>query len=100
MTGTTSRIIHSGGLPGIDEALDDLEPLDDLLGLQLGLGGRELVHERLRSPLEVEVHEHVLDGFGADAGGEGVFAIFVLRVEQLVLVEQLIASRAGSGPAR
>ena len=39
--------------------------------------------------LEVEVDQHLLDRLGADAGGEGVLAIFVLRVEQLVLGEEL-----------
>ncbi len=39
--------------------------------------------------LEVEVDQHLLDRLGADPGGEGVLAIFVLRVEQLVLGQEL-----------
>ena len=45
--------------------------------------------------LEVEVDQHLLDRLGADAGGEGVLAIFVLRVEQLVLGEELVLLERG-----
>ena len=45
--------------------------------------------------LEVEVHQHDADGFGADPGGEGVLAIFVLRREQLVLGQQLVLLERG-----
>ena len=84
-----------GAIARIDEALDDLEPLDDLLGLELGLGDRELLEQILALALEVEVDEHLLDRFRADPGGEGVLAIFVLRGEDLVLGEQLIFLERG-----
>ena len=74
---------------GFEEALDDLQPLDDLLRLQLGLGLGQLLEQLLALALEVEVDQHLLDRLGADAGGEGVLAIFVLGVEQLVLGEEL-----------
>src|SRR5439155_10144625 len=70
---------------GLEKALDDLQALDDLLGLQLGLGDRQLFEERGTLTVEVEVHQHLLDGLGADTGRERVFAIFVLGGEELVL---------------
>ena len=79
----------------IDEAFDDLQPLDDLLGLQFRLGDGQLVEQFLALALEVEVHQHDLDRFGADPGGESVFAIFVLRREQFVLGQQLILLERG-----
>jgi hypothetical protein len=38
---------------------------------------------------------HLLDRLGADSGGEGVLAIFVLGVEQLVLGEELVLLERG-----
>ena len=70
------------------------------LGFSSDLVVGQLLQQRLALALEVEVDQHLLDRLGADAGGEGVLAIFVLRVEQLVLGEELDTSRAGSGPAR
>ena len=45
--------------------------------------------------LEVEVDQHLLDGLGADPGGEGVLAIFVLRGEELVLGQELVLLERG-----
>ena len=45
--------------------------------------------------LKVEVHQHGLDGFCTNAGGESVFAIFVLRVEQFVFAQQLELLKRG-----
>src|SRR5512146_633892 len=92
-SGTRGR--SSGGVAGIDEALDDLQALDDLLRLQLRLGDREFIEQFLALAFEVEIHEHDLDRFCADAGGEGVLAIFVLRVEKLVLGEELVLLERG-----
>ena len=44
---------------------------------------------------EVEVDQHLLDRLGADPGGEGVLAIFVLRREELVLGQQLVLLERG-----
>ena len=44
---------------------------------------------------KVEIHQHGLDGFGTNAGGEGIFAIFVLRVEQFVFAQQLELLKRG-----
>ena len=43
----------------------------------------------------VEAHQHMLDGFRADAGREGVLAIFVLEGQQLVFGQQLILLQRG-----
>ncbi len=84
----------------LDEALDDLQSLDDLLGLELGLGGGELLQQITLLALQIERFQHDADRLGADAGAERVLAILVLRLEELVLGHQLSISRAGSGPAR
>ena len=65
------------------------------LGFSSDLVVGQLLEQRLALALEVEVHQHLLDRFGADAGGEGVLAIFVLRVEQLVLGQQLVLLERG-----
>src|SRR3546814_16459003 len=72
-----------------DEALDHFQPLDDLLGLELRLGGREVFHQVDAFLLQVEILEEHADRFGADAGRESIFAMFVLRVEQFVFGQKL-----------
>src|SRR5690606_38492095 len=76
---------------GFEEALNDLETLDDLLGLQLGLRNCQLFKENLLLSLEIEAFEQLLDRLGADTGGEGVFAVLVLCLKQLILGEELEA---------
>ena len=49
---------------------------------------------------EVERQQHVADRFGADLGGEGILAELVLRLEVLVLGEELTLLERASGPAR
>src|SRR5690606_30857188 len=80
---------------GFDEAFDDLKPLDDLLRLKGGLGLGQLLEKVFLLLFQVEVHQHVLDRLGADPGGEGVLAILVLRVEQLVFGEKLVLLERG-----
>src|SRR5690348_9876719 len=75
MTGTTSRIIHSGRLP-------DSRKLSTTF-------------KRLLLAGEIEVHQHRLDGLGANPGREGVLAIFVLRGEQLVFRQELVLLERG-----
>jgi hypothetical protein len=84
-----------GAVARIDEAFDDLQALDDLLGLQLRLGRCQLFHQIDAFLFEVEIHEHLLDRFGTDARGEGVFAIFVLRCEQFVFGQKLELLKRG-----
>ena len=62
-----------------DELLDDLEPLGQLLRLQLGGRLGDLDAQVGGDLLEVEREQHVADGLGADLGGEAVGAVLVLR---------------------
>jgi len=78
-----------GAVARIDERFHDFQALDDLLGLQLRLGRRQIFHQVGAFLLQVEIFEQDADRFGADAGRKGVFAIFVLRVEQFVFGQQL-----------
>lgn len=84
-----------GTVARFQEALDDLQALDDLLGLQLRLGRRQLFQKLHLLALEVEVLEHDADRFRADAGREGVFTVLVLRFEQFVFGQQLILFERG-----
>jgi hypothetical protein len=60
------------------------------LGLSVRLGRRQLLEQVPHfSASRSRSISMMLDRFGADSGGEGVLAIFVLRVEQLVLGQQL-----------
>jgi len=79
----------------IDERFDDLQPLDDLLGLEFRLGRLKLVQQIGTLLLEIERDEHVLHGFRADAGRERILAVLVLRVEHLVLGEKLVLLHRG-----
>ncbi len=74
---------------GFDEALDELQALDQLLAAGFGGDVRKLQAHRVAQFLEVELLEKLLDGFGADHGGEGAFAVLVERFVILLLVEQL-----------
>src|SRR3546814_19232984 len=71
------------------EALDALQAVDDLLGLDLRLRLREGFHQVDAFLLQVEIFEEHADRLGADAGRESVFAMFVLRVEQFVFGQKL-----------
>jgi hypothetical protein len=84
-----------GAIAAFDEAFDDLQPLDDLLGLERALRLGQFLEEVFLLPLKIQVDQHVLDGLGPDAGGEGILAIFVLRVEQFILGEELILLKRG-----
>src|SRR3546814_894884 len=74
---------------GFEEAFDNLQPLDDLLRLQLRLGRGQFFEELYLLALQVEFLKQLAYGFSADAGGEGVLAMLVLRFHQLVFVEKL-----------
>src|SRR5712671_1345562 len=80
---------------GLQERLDQLEPLGELLRLELGGGFNDLLAQIDRHLLEVERLQHVADGFGADLGGEAVGAERVLRTDILVLAEQLVHLQVG-----
>jgi len=84
-----------GTIARFDEALDNLETLDDLLRFERRLGGRKLFHQIFAFLLKIEIHQHLLDGFGTDVSREGVFAILVLRLKQLVFSQQLELLKRG-----
>ena len=56
----------------VAEALDDLEPLGQVLHLLLAAGLGQLLAERLREAHEVEPGQQLADGVGAHVGLEGV----------------------------
>src|SRR5215475_4617383 len=80
---------------GLLERLDDLEPLGDLLLLDVGIGGRDLRPQVGLHLVEIERLEHLADGLRADRGGEAVAAELLLRLEILVLAQQLVLLERG-----
>ena len=72
-----------------DEGFDQLEPLDELLALGLGVGRCQLAPERVPLLLKVELGEHGADDLRPDAGLEGIGAELVLRLAELILGEKL-----------
>ena len=60
---------------GLDERLDQLQPLGELLRLQLRLRLGDLLAQAHDLLLEVERDQHLADRLGADHGGEGVVAV-------------------------
>ncbi len=80
---------------GIAEGLDDLQPLGELLVLDVGFG---LVHLRAQGLLELfelKPLQQLADRFGADHGGERILAVFVLRLQVLVFRQQLTVLERG-----
>jgi hypothetical protein len=60
---------------GFEEVLDELQPLDELLRLQLAGGLLQLLAQLLGLGSQVDRGQHLADRLGADhAGGEGVLA--------------------------
>jgi len=81
---------HPFGLvAGFDERLDELQPLGELLGFQLRGRLGNLDPEIGRDLLQIEPGQKLADRLGADGGGEAVLAILLLRVEILLLGEEL-----------
>ncbi len=74
---------------GLLERLDDLEPLGELLLLGIGIGLADLGAQVRLHPVEVELAQHVADRFRADLGGEAVGPEVLLRLEILVLAQEL-----------
>src|SRR5690606_41920765 len=50
--------------------------------------------------LQVDVRQHLADRLGADAGGEGVRAEIVLRVEEFLFAQQLAVGKLGQAGLR
>ena len=87
---------HPFGLvAGIDEGLDDLQPLGELFRLQLGGRFRDFHLELRRDVLQVETAQQLADRLGADHGGETVLPIFVLGDDIFLFVQELAAFQRG-----
>ena len=87
---------HPFGLgAGLDQVLDQLEPLDQLLALGFGVGLAQLVAQRFLLEGQVEVHQQVLERLSADLGGEAVLAEVVLRLVVLLFAQQLVHGHGG-----
>jgi hypothetical protein len=80
---------------GFDEALDDLQTLDDLLGLQLSGGFLQVFTKGRGFLLQVDGGQHFADGFGTDVRLEGVGPEVILRVHELLLGHQLSVGEVG-----
>ena len=77
------------------ERLDDLQALGELLVLDVGVGLLHFGTQRLLELLQLEAAQQLTDGFRADHGGEAVLAILVLRLEVLVLGQELTVLERG-----
>jgi hypothetical protein len=80
---------------GIAEGLDDLQTLGELLVLDVGFG---FLHLGAQGGLELgqlEPFQHFPDRLRADHGGEGILAVFVLRLQILVFRQQLTVLERG-----
>ena len=71
------------------------EPLGDLLLLDVAVGLRDVGAQLGLHLVEVERLEHLADRFRADGGGEAVGAELLLRLEVLVLGQQLAVLERG-----
>src|SRR6185437_3941123 len=80
---------------GGDEGLDQLQPLGDLLFLDIAVGLADADAQLGLHLVEVERLEHFADCFGADGGGEAVAAEFLLRLEVLLFGQQLAILERG-----
>src|SRR5690606_20890325 len=61
-----------------------------LLWLQLG-GGLGNLHTQVRRDLfQIERQQNIANGFGADLGSEAVGTVFVLCIQELLFIEQLV----------
>src|SRR4029079_11647619 len=74
---------------GLQERLDQLDALGELLRLELGGGLLDLDAEVGRHLLKIERLQHLADRFSADQRGEAIRAVLVLRLEVLVLGQEL-----------
>ncbi len=74
---------------GIDERFNDLQTLDELLRLFAAVAGGDFGAQIIAQLRQVDGLKQRANGFGADHGGEAVFAVIVLRLVILVLGQEL-----------
>jgi len=86
MTGTTSKIIHSGRAPDSNESFDHLQALDQLLAFASDVASDKSLRSLIFFRAEIDGLEQQLDRFRADHGGESIIAIFFLRLGIFVFV--------------
>ncbi len=80
---------------GLGEGFEDLQALAELLLLHVRRVARQLFAQLLGLLVEVDGLQQVLDGLGADLGGEAVVAVLVLGAHEVVLAEQLVLLQRG-----
>ena len=78
-----------------DKGLDHLQPFDDLLGLQLGLGLGQLDQKLLALAFQIDLGQELLDRLGANFSGKAVVAEFVLGAHIVFFGEKLILLQRG-----
>ncbi len=79
---------------GIEDGLDDLEPLDEILRLLLALGGSQLGLELLGELLKIDVENELAHRLGAGIRLEGV-TVLLPAIGVLFLGEKLVALELG-----
>ena len=84
-----------GAVARFEEALNHLQTLDDLLGLQLTCGFGQISAQVLGFGFQVDLAQHLADGFGTDIRGEGVHAVGILRVHVLFFRQHLAVGQVG-----
>jgi hypothetical protein len=95
MTGIDGHDHPLRAVARIRGSFDDLQTLDDLLGLQFARGFLEVLAQLRGLGFQVDRGQHLADGLGADIGLERVGAIGVLRVEEFLFAHQLAVGQVG-----
>ena len=90
MTGITSSTIHSGLLSLSRIALDDLQPIDQVLFLLLRAGFGSLSRSSLESVTRSRFDQQLANGFGAHVGLERAFAVLLAGGAVFFFGQQLL----------
>src|SRR5438445_667402 len=80
---------------GLEEGLDDLQPLDDLLALLDGGLAEHLRAEVARERVQVHVTQQLADGLGAHTDLQRAGAVLLLELANLVDADQVLLLDAG-----
>src|SRR6516164_3923345 len=80
---------------GLGEGFNQLEPLSELLRLQLGSRFGDFLAQIRRHLLQIESFEHFADRFRADHRGEAVGAELILRLDVFLLGQELAVLERG-----
>ncbi|MNX61114.1 hypothetical protein D3C86_920390 [compost metagenome] len=79
----------------LEEGLDQLQALGRLLGLHFRRAVSQLAAVALGFGVQVDAHQQVADGLGADFSREAVVAVFFLIAIELVFRQQLVLLQRG-----